>query len=318
MKNDLIWAYFYQLSLHMWDDAGAPSRGWYLDAHYDPENGCDPELWDEMVEFLKERRFNTCVIDVGDGVRYESHPEISAPDAWSKEYLADKLSKMREAGITPIPKLNFSACHDTWLHEYARQISTPAYYKMRENVIREVWELFDSPALFHLGMDEEDAGNQIYRSMTVIRSQELWWHDNQLLFDLCEKLGTRPWVWSDVFWHFPEEFKKHMPKSVLQSNWFYDVIRDYPAGRWEQRAIDAYFRLDEMGYDQIPSCSTWDRNSVNTFQTMALGKDKLSPEHLKGYMTIPWSGNKREHEYVLKNDAHQFWLARKKVYPETL
>ena len=97
--SKMIWSYFLQLSVHMWDDENSPPRGWYLPVRYQEENGCDIALWDEMVKFIAERKFNMCVIDVGDGIQYDSHPEVSAPDAWSKDFLKQKLDEMRALGM---------------------------------------------------------------------------------------------------------------------------------------------------------------------------------------------------------------------------
>ena len=54
-------------------------------------NNVDLAIWDETVRFLAERKYNVLMIDVGDGIKYESHPEISAPDAWDKDFLKKKL-----------------------------------------------------------------------------------------------------------------------------------------------------------------------------------------------------------------------------------
>ncbi len=316
-ENKMIWSYFLQLSVHMWDDESSSPRGWYLPVHYEENNNCDVALWDEMVRFIAERKFNMCVIDVGDALRYESHPEIAAPDAWDKDFLRKKLDEMRALGIEPIPKLNFSACHDTWLHEYRRMLSTPPYYRVCADVIAEVCEVFGGPRLFHLGMDEENDSLQRNVEMSVIRHEKLWWHDAFFLFDECRKHGARPWVWSDYFWEHPDLFEKNMPKSVLQSNWYYHDFRDYPQDNPRFRSIDAYRRLDELGYEQVPGCSTW-ATDVNEISTLLYGKNRLNPDRLLGYLTIPWCGNTARDEYRLKNDAHQFFEARRKVYPESL
>ena len=71
-----------------------------------------------------------------------------------------EVKRLREMGLEPIPKLNFSTCHDTWLGPYARMVSTPKYYEVAKDLIAETIELFDKPRLFHLGMDEEDERNQ--------------------------------------------------------------------------------------------------------------------------------------------------------------
>ena len=35
-----------------------------------------------------------------------------------------------------------------------------------------------------------------------------------------ESQGTRAWMWSDPSWNYPD-FYTHVPKSVVQSNWYY-------------------------------------------------------------------------------------------------
>lgn len=96
---------------------------------------------------------------------------------------------MRSLGLTPIPKLNFSTGHDAWLKEYSRMVSTPVYYQVCEDLIKEVAEAFDYPEYFHLGLDEEDAKNQRRLSYCCIRQGDLWWHDAYFFFDICEKRG---------------------------------------------------------------------------------------------------------------------------------
>lgn len=313
MAANKIWSYFLQLSVHMWDDENSPPRGWDIETRYNENNNCDPVMWDEIVDFIAERKFNMCVIDVGDGIHYESHPEISAPDAWDKDYMRQKLDAMRAKGIEPVPKLNFSACHHTWLKEYRHKVSTPEYYRACADVIGEVCEVFGNPRLFHLGMDEENYGNQRYREMVTIRGDRLWWHDMYFFFAECEKHGARPWIWSDYYWDHPDLFEKNMPKSVLQSNWYYYHFN----GDTENKSISAYRRLDELGFDQVPGSSTWSVD-VNERETLLYCKKRLDDSRLLGYLTIPWTGNTRDDEFRLKNDAHRFYLARREVYPESL
>ena len=69
--------------------------------------------------------------------------------------MRDEVVRLREMGLEPIPKLNFSTCHDAWLGPYARMVSTPQYYQVVKDLIAETIEMFGNPRLFHLGMDEE-------------------------------------------------------------------------------------------------------------------------------------------------------------------
>ncbi len=145
-----MWAYMIQLSNNMWGDQG--SKWW--SAPYEEELSTDYKVWRQVIDFLPSQGFNTVLIDVGDAIQYETHPEISIKGAWSKDMMKQELDYMRSIGLTPIPKLNFSTGHDTWLKEYSRMVSTPVYYKVCEDLIKEVAELFGYPEYFHLGMND--------------------------------------------------------------------------------------------------------------------------------------------------------------------
>ena len=151
MKNHMIWAYLIHLSANMWGDT-EDSKAY---EPYRPQLITDDEVWKQTVDYLPSQGFNTLVIDLGDGVQYESHPEIAIPGAWSKDKLKAELDRIRSIGLTPLPKLNFSACHDIWMKDYSRMLSTKPYYEFCKDIITEVAELFGNPELFHLGLDEE-------------------------------------------------------------------------------------------------------------------------------------------------------------------
>ena len=122
-------------------------------------------------------------------------------------------------GFEVIPKMNFSACHDSWLKEYGRMLSTEKYYSVCEDLIRDAAEIFDHPQFFHLGYDEETAGHQRNHLLSICRQGDLWWHDFLWFVKVTERAGCRPWIWSDYIWNHKDEFLNRMPKSVLQSNW---------------------------------------------------------------------------------------------------
>lgn len=317
MANKFMWSYLIHLSTHMWADENSKQANWYFKTAYNENNEVDIDTWDKTVKFLAECQYNTLLIDVGDAIKYESHPEISAPDAWDKDFLKKKLDEIRALGMTPIPKLNFSAGHDTWLKKYRRMLSTPEYYRVCSDVIKEVCEVFDFPELFHIGFDEEVVRKQSHHEIIMVRGEVLWWHDFNFICKECEKNGARPWIWSDYYWDNKELFIKNMSKSVLQSNWFYGAFMDYAPDHIYHTRIEAYETFDKLGFDQVPTCSSW-QSAVNTYQTVAFGKDKLNPELLKGYMTAPWMMTTRNHYYTLLDDAFRLYTAREELYPETL
>lgn len=315
-KNGFAWGYMIGLSNHMWnDELSEPKRYYPKEIEYDEPINTEIEVWDKVMPFISERQFNLVLIDVGDGIKYDSHPEISASNAWSKDLVKKKLAEMRALGLEPIPKLNFSAGHDTWTKKYRRMISTPEYYTFCADIIKEVCEIFDHPRYFHLGLDEEKPLAQWNYEIIISRGKELWWHDFYFLCDQCEKNGARPWIWSDYMWNNEELFLKRMPKSVIQSNWFYGEFKDYPEIERSHRVINAYHTLNKHGYDQIPTGSLYGAKS-NLRQTLAFGKLELDPEHLLGYLVAPWVSTTTINIYCLFDNAQNFYFSRKAVYPE--
>ena len=318
MKNQMMFGYLIHLSTHMWGDESSAPQGWYLPKRFQENIECDVETWDRLVAFLGERKFNVLLIDVGDGIKYESHPEISAPNAWDKDFLRAKLGELRALGIEPIPKLNFSCCHHGWLKEYRRMVSTPLYYQVCADLIREVCEVFDNPRLFHYGMDEETAAMQRGNETIHVRQGDLWWHDLFFYFREGEKYGARPWIWADYSWDNPNTYFEKMPKSALQSNWFYSLFKDYGDDR-ASRTIRTYELLDQHGFEQVPCGSCWNSAGPNNvLQTVAHGKQVLTPELLRGFIVAPWRYTVPLMEYQLKTDAHALYVARQTYYPETL
>ena len=307
MKDKMMWAYLIHLGVNMWNDGGLK----YL-KNYEDESFADDEVWREVTDFLPTQGFNTLVIDVGEGMQYESHPEISGEHAWSKDKLKKELDRLRSIGLTPLPKLNFSKNHDAWLGKYHFMISTPQYYKVCEDVIKEVHEVFGCPEYFHLGMDEERSVYMGGKKARMQRNPELWWHDAYFYFDICEKLGTHPWVWADPVWTQKEDYLKKMPRSVIQSNWYYN---SFTYTKYNATLRDAYKLLDDEGFQQVPTCSgIWYTKSADgTLETL---KKTLSPDRLLGYMEAPWFMTYKSEYYSLLDCAYRFGLAKKKHYPE--
>ena len=287
-RRPLLWGNLLHLSYNMWSDRDYPDAREHtvMRDHVRFDRG----LWDDITQKMADVGMNLLVIDLGDGVLWDSHTEITVEGAWSRDEMKQELARLRGLGLEPIPKLNFSTAHDAWLKEYSRMVSTPKYYEVCSHLVEEVVDLFDTPRLFHLGMDEETAHHQRHFAYAVMRQHELWWHDLHFLVGEVEKHDARPWVWSDYVWLHPGEFFREMPKSVLQSNWYYaeafDDLENEPEGR--RSAVETYRSLEEHGYDQIPTGSNW-LNDVNFERTVAYCREHVAPERLLGFLTAPWS-----------------------------
>jgi hypothetical protein len=150
------------------------------------------------------------------------------------------------------------------------------------DLIEEVIDLFDAPRYFHLGMDEETAGHQSRFEYVVIRQFDLWWHDFLFFVEQVERKDVRAWIWADYIWNNRELFLQRMPKSVLQSNWYYGNVFDESVNY-----VKAYHDLEEHGYDQVPTGSNWSYPE-NFGMTVEYCEKVIAPERLKGFCQTPW------------------------------
>mgnify|MGYP002408904384 FL=1 len=296
----LIWVNLLHLSYNMWED-NVPIK--YLDENYQCST-CqearewahpyrsfltfDDLTWNILLQEMADAGMNMVVIDLGDAVQYESHPEIAVRNAWTKDKLRSEIIKMRTLGLEPIPKLNFATTHDIWMGEYSRMVSTKKYYSVCRDLISEVIELFGSPRFFHIGMDEETAAYQVRYDYAIIRQNDLWWGDLYFYIGEIEKKGVRAWVWSDYAWYKPELYFRKMPKSVLQSNWYYGTEFDLnKLNESAKTCVKLYNDLEENGFDQIPTGSNHS-NDINMEATVDYGNKVIDQSRLYGFMTAPW------------------------------
>ena len=97
----------------------------------------DRVLLYELIDEIAKMGIDLVVVDVLDAMQYDSHPEISLQNAFTHAEIRKLLSYMRERGIEPVPKLNFSSCHDTWLKEYSWMKGTAKYYEVVKDLIDE-------------------------------------------------------------------------------------------------------------------------------------------------------------------------------------
>ena len=296
-KDDFIWAALFHMGTNMWCDqpvtSWGPYKGEELKLVCEADHlRFDEKVWRSLTDRMAKVGMNMVIIDLGEAIQYPSHPELAVKGSWDVERFRKELARLREMGLEPIPKLNFSTAHDTWLKVYQRMVSTKKYYQVCSDLIRDVAEIFDHPRFMHLGYDEETAGHQKKYKYCVVRQGDLWWHDFLWFVKETEKTGMRPWIWSDYVWHHPDLFFKRMPKSVLQSNWYYS--REFDAEKLKALGkekyityVKAYEDLDKAGFDQVPTGSNWSCDT-NFAGTVAHCRKVCSPERLKGFMMAPW------------------------------
>ena len=263
----------------------------------------DDRVWEHLTERSAAIGMNMIVVDVGEGLVYPSHPELAVRGSWTPDRLRRELARLRKLGLEPIPKLNFSCCHDTWLGDYRRMVGTPEYYKVCAELIHDALTLFERPRFIHLGMDEEVVELNKSYDFAHGRQGELWWHDLKFLVGEVEKHGARAIIWSDGNWYM-DNFPERMPKSVVQSNWYYwdDVAKIEPKaelpkpkdeehprcpGRNHVVELRTFRELDRAGFDQLPSATNWN-NPHNMYDVAEYCMRRITPERLLGFLFETW------------------------------
>jgi hypothetical protein len=305
------------------------------------------DMWNEIIDETAKSGMNAIILDVGNGIRFESHPEIAKEGAYSVDWMRAEVKKCREKGIALIPKLNFSTVHDFWLGDYAHMISSSVYYKLTRDLIEEVADIFDHPEYIHLGMDEEDNKHQKGRGYVVYRQGEQYMKDLRHLVDCVKGVGVTPWIWTcplfDMTEDFVEEFK---PDELVLSPWYYNAFRPehwtpvesraeyvayYNEGMYKDMGIkfveeDPYlvnFRnvtpgVIEKGYKLIPCASVFNRCDYNTVDLMEYFKKYAKDEQILGYISAPWCPlQPTERAKTFLEETFRFFReAKKEIYGE--
>jgi len=324
----LLWANLLQLGSNMWNDAfNSPDRpligkdGKPCDVTHGVSDRLrfDDRVWTHITDRMSAVGMNMLVIDLAEGMEYPSHPELAVKGSWSPDKMKKELARLRKLGIEPVPKLNFSACHDIWLKDYSRMLSTPTYYKVVADLIRDTCEIFGRPRFFHIGMDEETYQVQRAFEYVVCRQGDLWYKDLDFYRREVEKHGARAIMWSDQAWSEPP-FAKKVSKKIIQSNWYYwndvakleeQALQPRPAD--EKKTDDAmhewshlqqlrtFRELDDAGFDQMPCATNWN-NRENLEQVVDYSFRRLAPERLLGFLFTPWEFTLEGEKYQKKHD----------------
>ena len=307
-KPSEIRAVLLHMGMNMWGEWRAPGEPKIEGKRYTrDEIYFSEDVWKRTIDHAQKRGFNMVVMDLGEFLAYPSHPELAVKGSWSAERMSSEVKRLKAMGLEPIPKMNFSATHHQWLKQYGRMLSTEPYYRVCADVLKDVSEIFERPRFIHLGFDEEKPENQRKRLVVCLRQNEMWWHDLLWFVGHVEKLGSRAWMFSDYGWHHPEFIKK-CPKSILQSNWYYnedavgydvDKMKD-----WFKPKLRLFADLDKAGFDQVPCPSNWmssklkasgrTDNSDCAGEVVKYCRANIAPDRLKGFMMASWAECKTE------------------------
>ena len=348
-NRPFIWGALLHLGCNMWDDFENDPDGWARSAaeekkrpnpfgpsgkrrsRYHSYLFCEDDVWRRTSDAARAAGCNMLLIDVGEAVVYPSHPELAVAGSWSVEKLRRELARLRALGLEPIPKLNFSATHDAWLKNYHRMLSTPIYYQVVADVIRDTVEIFDHPRFFHIGYDEEHARDQQNHFHVTARQSDLWWHDLNYTIGQVEKNGVQAMMWADAIWYNRANYLKRMSKGVIQQNWYYRADFSPEALRWKPEfekthegwpekihGAAAFLELQKAGFRQIPCASNYFEEEA-TDALVRFCRERMDPSLMLGICTAPWAASVRDgggmkgEEHTLRG-LEQFAAAKRRYF----
>ncbi|MBN2450743.1 MAG: family 20 glycosylhydrolase [Lentisphaeria bacterium] len=207
------------------------------DAGYPVEDFCD-----FLYRTVARQKLNKVVFIVPEGMRFESHPELASPNAWSKNELRRLVAFAEEHYIELIPLVTVLG-HANWftikhpeLIEPGNQhniacVRMPETNRLIADVIAEVIEVF-RPRTFHLGMDEcwwrtldkppEERCPRCGEDWPdIVAGQATFFHD------LLARQGIRAMMWGDMLlpehnggapYHTARALPR-IPRDMIVTNW---------------------------------------------------------------------------------------------------
>ncbi|MCA1810248.1 MAG: family 20 glycosylhydrolase, partial [Lentisphaerae bacterium] len=188
----------------------------------------DPEVFAQAIEKMIAADLNLLVVEVEKGLRYDSHPKVSADWALSKDSVRDLLLIARRGGVQCVPLLP-SLSHSGYLVEAYPQIAEkhcvcPRHaftHKVLDDLADELIELFE-PTLFHIGHDEMLTAFPRHQRISALQcpvcrgdNAAEWYRDSILRrHERLTARGLGVMMWADMLLE-PEEFQQ---KSQWQGN----------------------------------------------------------------------------------------------------
>ncbi len=314
----------------------------------------DREVWNNVVNKCVENQLDTILLDIGEGLKYPGYPELWAEGAWEPEEMNKEVKHLKKLGISLIPKMNFSAAHDTWLKDYGKEkISTPEYYEMCNSLIKTAYEVFDSPEYIHLGLDEESP--DIATPENFYRTGKKYLEDYKYLVDCVKETGATPCFWNSPFLHDEEAYDYFDTDCVIYSEMYYtykkeewtkvseqdEWVRNYYANDFKTRELyhEYVAKYGDKPIEYVEQDPVVDRTIRKREEYAAKGykfvaamsnifiktNDRASVEYyhnspiegsIAGYMACPWVRTVKEKEAALLEEIELLGAAKREFYGE--
>ena len=226
-----------------------PVRGFLLHiTHYDPvwaanketEKPFDLHVGLELIDAMAEAGLNLLGIDCADGLKYESHPELSRHYSVPMSALRELVERAVAHEIEVMPKLNFAQSalhqHNHWFRPHNRLFDSEEYWQLAFELIDEILDVVKPPRFFHVGMDEDHwrSYRQYVEAIKTLQSG-------------LKERGVRAVIWNDSACAWPAA-EIHGEKSLAAEK---DISRDVVQALWDYGGVklDILRRIRQEGFE---------------------------------------------------------------------
>jgi len=294
-----------------WPSLGFRGAHWFVSASGVPFHR-------KLIERVMGRfKLNHAVIQC-ESARWDSHPEVAAPNSIPKKELRGLVALTRRNFIEPVPLINGPG-HAGWIFRngqnlelaedpvaaYAFCVSHPGSDRFMKQVYAEALDVF-RPRYFHLGLDEVTMRGQFPhpdcprchdKSVTELtrpyaRRMEAW----------LRARGVRPVMWGDMLLS-PEEGtgdaqapdaveaqlrRSSLPRSVLIADWHYGT------GPFRSLELFRDARLETV------ACTWYGPRNIYEFARAA------HAARVKGLLQTTWAGHFPDEKVLGGVERRQF------------
>lgn len=227
-------------------------------AHWFPSQSGVP-FDKKLIEIMARNKMNYAVIQC-EAARWDSHPEIAAPDSISKKDLQNLVDWCRANFIEPIPLIDQPG-HATWMFRnnqnidlaedpklpYAYSVNNPKAIQFVRDVMNEAIAIFH-PKIFCIGSDEANMRGRFPNPDNPLNAKDetvssLLLKNLDVQHQWLADQGIKTMIWGDMFLNKDEgassanassieEAKTRraaIPKDVIVADWHYNNSEKYPS-----------------------------------------------------------------------------------------
>lgn len=247
----------------------------------------DVEFFNDYVfRTMARQKLNKLVFIIGEGMAFDSHPELRAPQAWSKDELKALIDFAEDSYIEVIPLVTVLG-HANWFtirHPELKEpghdpniacVRLPETNQLIADVFDEVIDLF-RPKTFHIGMDE------------------CWWRTLSLPDE--ERCPRCTGHWADIVAEQATFFRDYLAERGIRAMMWGDMLLPEHNGGAPYHTAQALDRIPEdmiianWSWSLAPDSSKRFRNAgLEVVQSNSRGVSRDQEPYLVGNMQGIWS-----------------------------